>query len=497
MALIGSIAINMKVMTKPLAKGLTSARKQINDFGKSISGISSILAGLAAGGAAGFGLAKMTQDAIALGEQTDRARIVFGEFAGDVTRQADLMAEAFGVSKQEFISSASALAAIFKGAGYSKKDSAELSVSFVKLATDLSSLAHIPVAEALAKIESGLVGQVRPLREVGILMSEEAVKAYAAAHGIGQLGKDLTESEKVQARVGFLTNALADAHGNLALTADSAGNTVRSLSGRLENLGTTIGQAILGIVGPAMSDLQIGIEAASLAWTDQFGKVESGSIGVANAMEGQAQSVGLLQRVIGKLADMWDVVRLAFFGFQSYVTWGLGKVIGGLSILGGALDTIVEKLTGMKLGIGDFMKTWAEDLNTLSEKQWGDFQKKLAEPWPSEQIGKYFDQARNKIAETRKVLAAPTTDVTKLVPTAAGAAKAAEAPKFASAMTAGSSAAANTILRSQFGQGGGGTAADKTAKNTAQANILSQQQVAELRKLNMAMRAGKAPLDQI
>ena len=334
MALIGSIAINMKVMTKGLSKGLTSARKSINDFGSSIGGVSSLLAGLAAGGAAGFGLAKMTQDAIALGEQTDRARIVFGEFAGDVTRQADLMAEAFGVSKQEFISSASALAAIFKGAGYSQRDSAQLSVSFVKLATDLSSLAHIPVAEALSKIQSGLIGQVRPLREIGVLMNEEGVKAYAAAKGIGQLGKDLTESEKVQARVGFLTKALADAHGNLALTADSAGNTVRSLSGRLENLGTTIGQAILGIVGPAMSDLQIGIEAASLAWTDQFGKVESGSIGVANAMQGQAQSVGLLQMAVGKLADIWDVVRLAFFGFQSYLTWGWGKLIGGASFFG-------------------------------------------------------------------------------------------------------------------------------------------------------------------
>ena len=151
----------------------------------------------------------------------------------------------------------------------------------------------------------------------------------------------------------------------------------------------------------------------------------------------------------------------------------------------------------MSLGIGDTMKAIGQGLEELSQKQWGDFQKKLAEPWPSEQIGKYFDAARAKIAETRKVLAVPTTDVTKLVPNAAGAAKAAEAPRFASAMSAGSSAAVNTVLRSQFGQGGGGTAADKTAKNTAQANILSQQQVNELRKLNMALRAGKDPLDQI
>ena len=129
------------------------------------------------------------KSAIDFGEQIDRARIVFGKFADDVILQADQLATAFGVSKTSFVASASALGAIFEGAGYGTEAIAKLSTHFVKLATDVGSFVHIPVEEALAKLKSGLAGESEPLRSLGVFLTEDAIKLYAAAHGIAAVGR--------------------------------------------------------------------------------------------------------------------------------------------------------------------------------------------------------------------------------------------------------------------------------------------------------------------
>src|SRR5262249_46246981 len=148
--------------------------------------------------------------ATALGEQADRSRIVFGQFAQGVIADADLMSQAYGVARSSYLASASAFGSIFKGVGYDDKAAAQLSVHFVRLATDLSSFAHIPIQDALEKIQSGLAGQVRPLREVGVFMSDDLIKAKAVSMGIAKMGTELSESQKVQARVAFITEKLAD-----------------------------------------------------------------------------------------------------------------------------------------------------------------------------------------------------------------------------------------------------------------------------------------------
>lgn len=440
--------------------------------------------GAVLGGVVAAGLWHVAQGAIALGEQTDRARIVFGNFTSDVVSQANLMADAFGVARKSFVASASAFGTIFQSIGYTQQDSAALSVHFVKLATDLSSLAHIPVAEALEKIQSGLAGQVRPLREVGVFMSEETVEAYAAAHGIAKLGTELTEAQKVQARAGFITEKLAIAQGNLALTADSAGNTVRSLAGRFENLMDTAGTALVSVIGPAISDLTVGVQALQLAWQDSSLAALSATSGVLAGAQQQAQSMGVVQQSIGWIADAWQRVKIGFFYVQSFITSGLSYIVKSMMGLAYAIDFTVGKLTGLKSNLGDTLKAIGDDLGKLSGDQWAKFQQELAAPPPSSGINEYFDKAKQKIADARKELAKPGIDVTKLAPAPTTPAKAAAAPKFASAMEAGSKEATNLILQSRYGREAGKAGpAEETAKNTRQTNNLMQQAVDSLKQM--------------
>lgn len=527
MALIGSIAIDMKVTTMKLVKGVNSGRLSIAAFaaeagkagafvgqgltsaftsmspvlknftkgifqagaaitsglGRAIIGVGRVFVGaietLTRYGTvltflAGVALKHVITGSIALGEQTDRARIVFGQFADEVIDQSKLMADAFGISRREFIQSASAFGTIFEGVGYTQKDAAALSIHFVKLATDLSSLVHIPVAEAMEKIQSGLAGQIRPLREVGVFMSDDLVKIKAVSMGLAKQGEELTEAQKVQARVAFITEKLAIANGNLALTATSAANEMRSLSGRISNLGDTVGTALASIVGPALDDLNVAVQALTIRWNETSYAANAASVGVIGSAQAQTTAIGVVQRAIGWVADAWQDVRIAgvmaWQAIQQAVAATLDKVVYFIDELDRTLHQFA--MMGNKTsGLSDSIKQLANGTHVLADETAAAVQKSLLLPRAHEQVDAYFERAREQIKLARQELTKPGVDITKLAPIAPAAAAAQakiEGPKFASAMLAGSREANNAVLRAQFGGAGmpGNEPAKATAKNT-------------------------------
>ncbi len=504
MALIGTIAINMKVSTAALTKGLQAGQASLKGFaasarsvggaianglGGALSGIVDAIGGLARkilffgtiiAGIAAAAVWNVAQGAIALSEQADRARIVFGKFGSLVTDEANRMAVAFGVSRREFIQAASAFGTIFEGAKYSEEDAAKLSVHFTKLATDLSSLVHIPVQDAMEKIQSGLAGQIRPLREVGVFMTEAEVEIYAYAHGIAKLNAELTESQKVQARIGFITEALAKANGNLAATADGAGNTVRGLTGRFENLKDEIGVSLLKILVPAMQEISVGIQAAT-NWFEKMGiAANATTAGVLGGAREQASEIGWVQKLIMFGVDAWDAFRVA--AIHAFVQIGYA-IINTLK----AIMPLVKNVEYLK---NVFSDEFSNDLSIGLEKAIRNAQdlaiamskiedRELAKPKSSIAIADAFERARGDIAKAREDLKnTPALNVNALKPNVPAEAAKVEAPKFASAALAGSQSATNAILKSRYGAGIAAADPQKeVAKNTREANSLLKQAV--------------------
>lgn len=494
MALIGSIAINMALQTKAFAAGIDRARKKLNDFGTGLASIKGLVAGALFGGAAA-GIGKLISAASDLNETISKTRAVFGDGADDIIADADRMAQAFGISKNEFLGAASTLGGLFKGVGYDSKQAALLSGEMTKLAVDVSSFANIPFQAAFDKLRSGLTGESEPLKSLGVMINETAVKAEAMRLGIARGNTELTEAQKVQARLSLITSKLKDAQGDYAKTADGVANSTRSLSGRIENLSATLGTVLLPIASQVLGQLQVGAEVLSMAWDDWGNTAVASAKSAVGGIGETAMSMGYLQKAIGFVADAWQILGLGFQAVQSYVTYGLGVIVSGLANLGSAIDFIVEKLTGVKSGLGDFLKTYGDDLNNLSNKQWAQFQKDLAKPPSSEGINEYFKKAQDKIKKLQKEAVKPGVDVSKITPANAPAAKVGM-PKFASAAVAGTREATNAILRGMFGAGVGKTAADQTAKNTGRTAKAVEDLAAAMRQAKGAPGSAIKPAAQ-
>ena len=67
-----------------------------------------------------------------------------------------------------------------------------------------------PERDAFDKIRSGLAGEAEPLRPLGIMLSEDAVKVEAVAMGLTRVKRELTEQEKILARMSLIARADGD-----------------------------------------------------------------------------------------------------------------------------------------------------------------------------------------------------------------------------------------------------------------------------------------------
>ena len=59
-----------------------------------------------------------------------------------------------------------------------------LSESFTMLGTDIASLWNVDINDAMKKLQSGLAGQIRPLRSLGIDISQTSLEMTALNYGI-------------------------------------------------------------------------------------------------------------------------------------------------------------------------------------------------------------------------------------------------------------------------------------------------------------------------
>lgn len=189
---------------------------------------------------------RMADAGSTLFETMNKIDVTFGKSRGTVVAMANEMATRFGTVKNVALDAAANVGLIGQAAGMTEEQSAHLAVQMTKLADDASSFFNVPMDVALEKIRSGLVGQARPLREFGVLLSKSAVDHELMRMGIQKVHGEFTEQEKVMARVEIITRSLAKAQGDHERTMGSYVNQQRKLRGEMENFTTGIGAGVAG-----------------------------------------------------------------------------------------------------------------------------------------------------------------------------------------------------------------------------------------------------------
>jgi outer membrane lipoprotein SlyB len=199
-------------------------------------------------------------EAVAKTEQT------FGSNKGIVGRQAESLASQYGVSRRETHALSSSAGLLLQGSGIDEKSSAEMGARLAKLAAEASSFYNVPVEEAMRRIQSGLSGMARPLREFGVLITEAKVSTKAFEMGLVGTNGVVTDGAKTIARYALITQGLARSEGDIARSQDRYSMQIRMLQGNFENLAATIGESVLPAFTMFTSFANEAIQATERWW---------------------------------------------------------------------------------------------------------------------------------------------------------------------------------------------------------------------------------------
>lgn len=204
--------------------------------------VAGTVAGLVGGGGLVYGLMRAKDVASNLAEQTDKSRRVFGPWSADVERFAK---NALGLANDQALELTSTLGALLRPIGIIGDESARLSQDLIKRGVDLSSFYNRDVKDAIEAVRAGIVGEAEPLRTFGVRLSEARVQALALQQTGKTTAKQLTDEEKVRARIAIIFKDSAIAADNYRQTIKGAANQEKETSANLRDIQAIIGQALL------------------------------------------------------------------------------------------------------------------------------------------------------------------------------------------------------------------------------------------------------------
>ena len=196
-----------------------------------------------------------------LSETRNKVRVVFGEMGDDMLDWGNTAATAFGMSKQEALEAAGTFGNLFTTMGLGKGEAADMSKGLVQLAADLASFNNMNPDEVLMKLRSGLVGEVEPLRSLGINLTAAAVKAKAMQMGLADANGEVSQAAMVQARYALILEQTTNAQGDFARTSDGLANQSRILKAQLQDSLAMLGENLLPMVLQVVQALNKMLEA--------------------------------------------------------------------------------------------------------------------------------------------------------------------------------------------------------------------------------------------
>lgn len=123
-----------------------------------------------------------------------------------------------------------------------------LSENFTKLGYDLSSLFNLDPEDAMQKLRAGLAGQTKPLRDIGLDITQQSLAPKLKELGIDRSVKQLTQAEKMVLRYIVVLEQAKASHGDFADTIDQPANQLKILKEQIKELTQAFGNMFLPIL---------------------------------------------------------------------------------------------------------------------------------------------------------------------------------------------------------------------------------------------------------
>lgn len=330
------------------------------------------------------GIVSLVNAASDLEESTSKAAVVFEDSFGQIEEFARNSAEAVGLSEAAALEATGTFGNLFRAQGIASDTAADLSTGVVSLAADLASFNNIEVAEAVEKLRAGLIGEVEPVRTLGINFDAASVQAKAMELGLADVNGELDNAALLQARYAIFLEQTGTAQGDFARTADGMANASRVAQAEFENLQAEIGEYLLPValelvqvareelipalrdMGPALAEI---VSAGGRTVLDLFLAMLPVVEALAPALEVTADAISAIPGPLLAIAAAGiganrglRTLDSAMGAAEGGATSLRGKIVGRAALVGAFL-VLADVAQDAGQAIGDALGTTRPDLN--------------------------------------------------------------------------------------------------------------------------------------
>jgi phage-related protein len=290
MAADGSVIIDTRMDTSGVQNGVSAIKKSFNGLGSAVKKI-----GLLIGGAFAVGkLVQFGKECTKLGSDLNEVQSVVNVVFPNMTEKVDEFskkaAKTAGLSETMAKKYVGLFGSMAKQFNFTESQAYDMSTQLTQLAGDVASFYNISQDLAYIKLKSVFSGETETLKDIGVVMTQNALDEYALANGYGKTTSAMTEQEKVALRLAFVQKQLSAASGDFIRTSDNWANQVRVMQLQLQSLKATVGQGLINLFTPVLKVINILLgKLATLAnafksFTELItGKKSSGQTGVSGA----------------------------------------------------------------------------------------------------------------------------------------------------------------------------------------------------------------------
>lgn len=279
-----------------------SARKATSTTGKFTSGLKALNVAAVAITFRKIGhfIAQAVTESNKYQEDLNLFTVALGQYADEAKEYAEYVSDIMGIDPAQWLRNQGIFNTLLTGFGDTAERAQLMSQNLTQLGYDLSSYANIPIEEAMLKLQSGISGELEPLRRLGYDLSQAKLQQTALNLGIKESVANMTQAEKAELRYYAIMTQVTTAQGDMARTLEAPANQLRILQAQLTQAARAIGNifipALNAILPYAIAVVQVIREIANaLANLAGFKLTEVDYSGVNSAAVGA-----------GSLADNLD-----------------------------------------------------------------------------------------------------------------------------------------------------------------------------------------------
>ena len=332
--------------------------------------------------------------------------VAMGEAAQGAYDYAVQVNKVLGIDTSEWIRNQGVFKQITSGFGIAENDANQMSKVLTQLGYDISSFFNISIEDAMQKVQSGISGELEPLRRLGYALDQATLQQVAYNHGIDQSINTMTQAEKSYLRFIAIYDQSKNVMGDLARTVQTPANAIRILNQQITQLKRALGNLLLPILQQIIPWIQAfvviltdAIQALANFFGFELPTIDySGMDNIAVSAGGAADAVEDTANALGEAAGEAKKLKDYTLGFDELniikpdintgndhdggSTAGIGGIDSGLDLsdydydfLGDAKSNVDSIIGGIRAWAGEMKEKLAPQLKYADDvfKRIGDF----------------------------------------------------------------------------------------------------------------------------